>query len=141
MGVKSVLVAMVLALWASLTHAQTYTAENHLDMRITGMLLAPGTEKQEDIITVDISVQNTPMLLRLGRVEELTDREKSQASKNDVLFKKVRFTGPEALMEHLLKPETVGKVLTIEGWLNARSRVFQVTAVSEGSKAIPTSKE
>ena len=140
MMVRNIVAVTVLALWTSLAHAQTYTAEDHLDMRITGMLLAPDTPKQEDIVTVDISVQNTPMLLRLGKVEDLTEREKSRAAKNNVLFKKVRFTGPEALMEHLLKPETVGKVLTIEGWLNAHSRVFQVTAVSEGSKAIPTSK-
>ena len=138
--IKSVFVVAVFTLWANLAHAQTYTAENHLDMRITGVLLTPNTAKQEDIVTVDIAVQNTPMLLRLGKVEDLTDREKSQASKNEVLFKKVRFTGPEALMEHLLKPETVGKVLTIEGWLNAQTRIFQVTAVNEGSKAIPTAK-
>ena len=138
--VKSIFVVAILALGASLVQAQSYTSESRLDLRITGMLLAPGTEKQEDIVTVDISVRNTPMLLRLGKVEELTDREKPQASKNDVLFKKVRFTGPEELMEQLLKPETVGKVLTIEGWLNARTRIFQVTTVNEGGSAIPTAK-
>ena len=138
--VKNIFVVMMLALGASLVHAQSYTSESRLDLRITGMLLAPGTEKQEDIVTIDISVQHTPMLLRLGKVEELTDREKAQASKNDVLFKKVRFTGPEELMEQLLKPEMVGKVLTIEGWLNARTRIFQVTTVNEGGTAIPTAK-
>jgi hypothetical protein len=133
--VKGLLVWMLCVVWAGSAVAQTYTAEQHLDMRITGVLLAPDTPKRDDIVTVDISVQSTPMLLRLGKVEELSTREKSQVAKHDVLLKKVRFTGPEELMALLLKPETSGKVLTIEGWLNAQTHLFQVTAVHEGAKA------
>jgi hypothetical protein len=138
--VKGFLVGMLCAVWAGSAVAQTYTAEQRLDMRITGVLLALDTPKRDDVVTVDISVQNTPMLLRLGKVEELSTREKSQVAKNDVLLRKVRFTGPEELMARLLKPETIGKMLTIEGWLNAQDRLFQVTMVNESSEAMPTSK-
>jgi hypothetical protein len=137
---KGLLMWMLCAVWVGSAVAQTYTAEQRLDMRITGVLLALDTPKRDDVVTVDISVQNTPMLLRLGKVEELSTREKSQVAKNDVLLRKVRFTGPEELMARLLKPETIGKMLTIEGWLNAQDRLFQVTMVNESSEAMPTSK-
>ena len=139
MIVKNVIAALCLAVWTGIASAQPYTAEHRVDMRITGVLLASDTPKRDDVVTVDITVQNTPMLLRLGKVEELSTREKSQASKDDVLLRRVRFTGPEALMERLLKPETIGKVLTIEGWLNTRDRLFQVTAVNEPSTPAPLS--
>jgi hypothetical protein len=138
--VKGLLVWMLCAAGAGIAVAQTYTAEQHINMRITGVLLALDTPKRDDIVTVDISVQSTPMLLRLGKVEELSPREKSQTAKHDVLLRKVRFTGPEELMARLLKPETIGKVLTIEGWLNAQTRLFQVTAVNEGAEATSTLK-
>jgi len=140
MVVKGLLFGILCALWVGTASAQSYTAEQRLDMRITGVLLAPDTPKRDDIVTVDISVQSTPMLLRLGKVEDLSTREKSQAAKNDVLLRKVRFTGSEELMGRLLSSEKSGKVLTIEGWLNARDRLFQVTAVNESSETMPVSK-
>jgi hypothetical protein len=138
--VKGFFVWMLCVVWTGIAIAQTYTAEQHLDMRITGVLLALDAPKRDDLVTVDISVQSTPMLLRLGKVEELSPREKSQVAKHDVLLRKVRFTGPEELMTRLLRPETMGKVLTIEGWLNAQDRLFQVTAVNEETTTIPTAK-
>ena len=140
MTVKRLFFGILYVVWAGVVSAQTYTAEHRVDMRITGMLLAPDTPKRDDIVTVDIAVRNTPLLLRLGKVEDLSTREKSQVAKNEILLKKVRFTGPEELMVRLLKPETAGKVLTIEGWLNTQDRLFQVTAVNVGSAAIPTAK-
>jgi hypothetical protein len=138
--VKGFLVGMLCAVWVGIAVAQTYTAEQHLDMRITGVLLALDTPKRDDLVTVDISVQGKPMLLRLGKVEELSPREKSQAVEHAVLLRKVRFTGPEELTARLLKPETLGKVLTIEGWLNAQDRLFQVTVVNEGTATMPTAQ-
>jgi hypothetical protein len=117
--------------------AQTYTAEQHIDMRITGMLLMPDAPRSDDIVLVNISVQNKPLLLRLGKVEDLTPREKTQVAKGDVLLRQVRFTGPDKLMERLLEPDAIGKPLRIEGWLNAQDRLFQVTAVSEAPDAMP----
>ncbi|MBI3682546.1 MAG: hypothetical protein HY235_19375 [Acidobacteria bacterium] len=114
----------------NLASAQSYTANPHLDLRITGMLLPADTPKREDLPLVDISVQNKPLLLRLGQVEDVTERDKSQVNKTDVLFHQVRFTGGAELMERLLRPETIGKVVTIEGWLNTSTRLFQVTGVT-----------
>lgn len=142
MRIVSTLLTGVALLVAGLESAaaQPYNAEHHLDMRITGMILPADTPKQEDVPTVDISIQEKPMVLRLGKVEDLSTREKSQAAKNDVLLRLVRFTGSDDLMKRLLQPGSAGKVLTIEGWLNAQDRIFQVTAVNEASGATPATK-
>jgi hypothetical protein len=80
------------------------------------------------------------MLLRLGKVEDLTTREKAQAVKDEVLLRQVRFTGPEPLMARLLNQEWLGKALTIEGWLNTKDRLFQVTEVKEAADIVPAAK-
>ncbi len=121
---------MVSLVLVNLASAQSYTANPHLDLRLTGMLLPAATPKREDLPLVAISVQNTPILLRLGQVEDVTERDKSQVNKNDVLFHQVRFTGGTELIERLLRPDSMGKVVTIEGWLNTTTRLFQVTAVT-----------
>lgn len=126
--------------WTSLASAQDYKAEHRLDLRITGMVLPAETPPREDVVVVDISVQGKPLKLRVGKVEDLSVREKEQAAKTEILLHQIRFTGDAALMEHLLKMETVGKVITIEGWLNTQSRLFQVTAVADGSSAAPATK-
>jgi hypothetical protein len=40
-------------------------------------------------------------------------------------------------MERMLKPEILGRVLTIEGWLDTTQRRFQVTAVEEVTGVTP----
>jgi hypothetical protein len=124
----------------SLAHAQPYTSGQRVDLRITGTFLATDAPRREDFVTVDVSVQDRPMVLRLGKVEDLTTREKAQAVKDEVLLHNVRFTGAEAMMARLAKPETVGKTVTIEGWLNTKDRLFQVTDVHELTEATPASK-
>jgi hypothetical protein len=135
---RKVLAACIVSLvLVNRVSAQSYTANPHLDLRITGMLLPADTPKREDLPLVEISVQQTPMLFRLGQVEDVTERDKSQVNKNEVLFHQVRFTGGTELMERLLRPETLGKVVTIEGWLNTSTRLFQVTAVTVKGAAGP----
>jgi hypothetical protein len=112
-----------------------------MDLRITGALLAAEEQKRDDLILVDIMVQGKPMLLRIGKVEDVTLSKRTQAVKDEVLLRKVRFTGPEELMQRLQQPETLGKVVTIQGWLNTKDRLFQVTAVEQGTGATPASKE
>jgi hypothetical protein len=132
---------LIFLLWSlGLVHAQPYTTEQRVDLRITGVLLAAGAPKHDDIVTVDISVQEKPLVLRLGKVEDLTTREKAQAVKDEVLLRKVRFTGAESLMSQLLKSEATGKAMTIEGWLNTKTRLFQVTAVKEATDIVPAFK-
>ncbi len=132
---------VVFLLWSvGIVSAQPYTTEQRIDLRITGVFLAASAPRSEDIVTVDIVVQGKPLVLRLGRVEDLTPREKEQAVKDEVLLRQVRFTGAESLMSQLLKYEPTGKAITIEGWLNTKDRLFQVTAVKEATDIAPTSK-
>ena len=73
------------------------------------------------------------MMLRVGKVEELTSSEREQAVKWGVLFRQVRFYGPVPLLEQIAKAEGTGKVLTIEGQLDTKARQFLVTAVQNAT--------
>lgn len=117
-----------------------YPEQRPLDLRITGTFLASDQPKRDDLVTVDVTVQGKPMLLRLGKVEDLTTQERKQAVKGEVLLHKVHFTGAEDLMARLQKPEMIGKVITIEGWLDTQSRRLQVTAIKETTDSVPASK-
>lgn len=133
-----------MALWVfgvSIAIAQSpYPEQRPLDLRVTGAFLPGDQQKRDDIVTVDVSVQGKPMLLRIGKVEDLTTQERAQAVKGEVLLRKVHFTGPEELMVRLQKPEMVGKVVTLEGWLDTQSRRFQVTTVKETTEVAPATK-
>lgn len=108
-----------------------------VSVRVTGTLLPVEGQDREDIITVPIFVQGQPWLLRIGKVEELTESEKAQAVRQDVLLRQVRFYGPEELVGKLRKPDVAGKVFTIEGRLDTREKRFLVTGVKELTDSHP----
>jgi hypothetical protein len=131
-------ISLVLSLWwASAASAQSPYPDRPVDLRITGTLLSVETPKREDLATVTIFVRDTPLVLRIGKVEDLTTQERERAMKDDVLLRQVRFYGSDTLMERMLKPEILGRVLTIEGWLDTSQRRFQVTTVEEVAGATP----
>lgn len=138
---RTILVIVLAALNIGVALAQSpYPEQRPLDLRITGTFLAPDQQKRDDLVTVDVTVQGKPMLLRVGKVEDLTIQERKQAVKGEVLLHKVHFTGAEDLMMRLQKPEMIGKVITIEGWLDSQSRRLQVTAIKETTDAVPAAK-
>src|SRR5262249_38072235 len=100
------------------------------DIRVTGALLAPSAKEEEDIVTVNIFLGDEPRLLRVGSVENLSPDEKERAVDAGILMRQVRFYGPDDLMKRLQQPETVGKVLTIEGRLDFQERRFLVKSVT-----------
>jgi len=122
---------------ASVVSAQSPYPDRPVDLRITGTLLSIETPKRDDLATVSIFVRDSPLVLRIGKVEDLTTQERERAIKDDVLLRQVRFYGPDTLMERMLKPEILGRVLTIEGWLDTTQKRFQVTVVEEVSGATP----
>ena len=140
---EKTIVSMVLWVFGvSLAIAQSpYPEQRPLDLRVTGAFVSTDQQKRDDIVTVNVSVQGKPMLLRIGKVEDLTTQERAQAVKGEVLLRKVHFTGPEEMMARLQKPEMVGKVITLEGWLDTQSRRFQVTTVKETTQETPASQE
>lgn len=117
-----------------------YPEQRPLDLRVTGSFLPTDQQKRDDIVTIDVSVQGKPMLLRIGKVEDLTPQERKQAMKGEVLFRKVYFTGPEEMMARLQSPEMTGKMITLEGWLDTQSRRFMVTTLKETTETNPASK-
>ena len=122
----------------SLAIAQSpYPEQRPLDLRMTGAFLSTDQQKRDDIVTIDVSVQGKPMWLRIGKVEDLTTQERAQAVKSEVLFRKVYFTGPEEMMARLQEPEMVGKMITLEGWLDTQSRRFMVTTLKETTEKTP----
>jgi hypothetical protein len=138
---RTIFVVVLATLNISLAFAQSpYPEQRPLDLRITGTFIAPDQQKRDDLVTVDVTVQGKPMLLRIGKVEDLTIQERKQAVKGEVLLHKVYFTGAEDLMTRLQKPEIIGKVITIEGWLDTQSKRLQVTTIKETTDAAPASK-
>ena len=117
---------------AGLVHAQS--SERLVKLRVTGTLVPQEAAQREDLFTVTIVVQDTPLLLRVGQVEELTTSERAQV-RDALVLRQVRFSGPAALLARLQQPERRGRVLTIEGMLELTARLFMVTAVKEAPSA------
>ena len=113
---------------AGLVRAQS--GERLVKLRVTGTLVPQEAAQREDLFTVPIVVQDTPLLLRVGQVEELTTSERAQV-RDAVVLRQVRFSGPATLLARLQQPERRGRVLTIEGMLEPTARLFLVTAVKE----------
>jgi len=119
--------------WPHAADAQPAILEGPIKLRVTGELLPPKDLPSEDVVTANVLVQDKPMMLRVGKVEELTSSEREQAVKWGVLFRQVRFYGPEPLLEQIAKAEGTGKALTIEGQLDTKARQFLVTAVQNAT--------
>ena len=121
--------------WPHAADAQPAILEGPIKLRVTGELLPPKDLPSEDVVTANVLVQDKPMMLRVGKVEELTSSEREQAVKWGVLFRQVRFYGPTPLLEQLVKEEGTGKTLTIEGQLDTKARQFLVTSVQNAVAA------
>ena len=125
-------VLLVAVCGAGLVHAQS--GERLVHLRVTGTLVPLEASQREDLYTVPIVVQEKPLLLRVGQVEELTTAERAQV-REALVLRQVRFNGPAALLAQLQQPERRGRVLTIEGMLDPTARLFLVTAVKEAPNA------
>jgi len=113
---------------ASAANAQPAASFDHpVKLRVTGTLYPTEQQPRDDLIMVNILVEDKPLLLRVGKVEELTHTEREQAVKWGVLLRQVRFYGPIELINQLQE----GKALTIEGQLDTKGRQFLVSAVKE----------
>jgi len=137
MKYRLALVLLVSVFWAGVISAQPAYLERPTKLRVTGMLLPAEEQQRDDLVTVNIVVEDKPLLLRIGKVEELTHTEREQTVKWGVLLRQVRFYGPDALIGRLREPEIVGKILTIEGQLDTKARQFLVTAVEEATATAP----
>ena len=127
-------VLLLVVCGAGLVRAQS--DERLVHLRVTGTLVPPEAAQREDLFTVPIVVQEKPLLLRVGQVEELTTAERAQV-REALVLRQVRFNGPPALLARLQQPARNGRVLTIEGMLDPTARLFLVTAVKEAPNAPP----
>jgi len=126
-----VMVFLVFFSWDSPVDAQPAILDRPMRLRVTGELLSAKGQPSEDIVTANVIVHDKPMLLRVGKVEELSSSEREQAVKWGVLFRQVRFYGPTPLLQQIEKEEGTGKTVTIEGELDTRVRQFLVKSVQE----------
>ena len=83
------------------------------------------------MVTATIFVQDKPWFFRVGKAEGLTSAEREQAVKEGALLEQVRFQGPDAIMRRLQKANMIGKLLVIEGQLDAKGRRFVISSVEE----------
>ena len=121
--------------WPHSAGAQPAMLDRPIKLRVTGELLPPKDSPPEDVVTANVLIEDKPMMLRVGKVEELTSSEREQAVKWGVLFRQVRFYGPVPLLQQIEKAEGTGKALTIEGQLDTKARQFLVTAVQDANGA------
>ncbi len=132
MKLRTLSVLFLVVCGAGLVRAQS--GERLVHLRVTGTLMPLEAAQREDLFTVPIVVQDTPLLLRVGQVEELTTSERAQV-REALVLRQVRFSGPPALLARLQQPERRGRVLTIEGMLEPTARLFLVTTVKEAPSA------
>lgn len=122
----SVLMFLVAVCTAHVARAQPAASfDQPVKLRVTGTLHPSETQPRDDLVMVNILVEDKPLLLRVGTVEELTRTERVQAVKWGVLLRQVRFYGPTELITQLQE----GKALTIEGQLDTKGRQFLVSNV------------
>jgi hypothetical protein len=123
-----VLILCVVVCTARSVNAQPAASFDHpVKLRVTGTLHPDEKQPRDDLVMVNILVEDKPLLLRVGKVEELTRTERQQAVKWGVLLRQVRFYGPTELISKLQE----GKALTIEGELDTKGRQFLVSDVKE----------
>ena len=127
-------ILFVLVWWAAAEAADTIYPERPKDVRVTGTLLPATAQPSEDLVTVRIYLKDAPRLLRVGKIEDLTEDERKRAVKEGILIRQVRFYGPDNLIDRLTQPAIVGKVITIEGRLDPQERRFLVKSVTEASR-------
>jgi hypothetical protein len=132
--VLSAYVIFVAVSYGSSASAQPVYPDRPMKLRVTGMLLPTNEPKREDLITIPIFVEDSAWLLRIGKVEELNPSGREEKIKEDLLFRQVRFYGPDALLARMQQ----GKTLTIEGQLDDKTRRFLVTEVSEATAPSPS---
>jgi hypothetical protein len=104
------------------------------------MLLPHEEQQRDDLVTATIFIQDKPWLFRVGKAEGLTRAEREQAVHDGALLQQVRFSGPDAVMRRLQKANLIGKLLVIEGQLDAKGRRFSVTSVEEAKDAVSQSR-
>jgi hypothetical protein len=137
-----VMTFVILLSWHHTAEGQPAMLDRPMKLRVTGEMLPAADQPDDDIVTANILIDDKPMRLRVGKVEELTSSERTQAVKWGVLFRQVRFYGPTAFLEQLAKEEGTGKALTIEGQLDTKARQFLVTSVqTSATPTRPSSKQ
>ena len=118
--------------WAPIAYsAEPIYPDRPVDVRITGTLLPYEEEPREDLITMKVFVEDTPWLLRIGKIEDLTTEEKKRAVEEGVLMRQVRFIGSDEALAPLRQADIAGKVLVIEGNLDFKAKRFRVKSVTE----------
>ena len=124
----AVLIAMF---WATMASAQSVNSPQPTKVRVTGTMLPFEEQQRDDLVTATIFVQDKPWFFRVGKAEGLTSEEREQAVKDGALLEQVRFQGPDAIMRRLQKANLIGKLLVIEGQLDAKGRRFLISSVEE----------
>jgi hypothetical protein len=125
------IVLFFLTVWTTGLQAQYPYPDRLLHVGVTGALLPMDQEKRKDIITVNVFIKDQPQLLRLGKIEKITQQQKDRAVEQDVLLKQMRMFGPTELIEQLSGSDIIGKTITIEGKIDTTEKRFLVYAVQE----------
>jgi hypothetical protein len=102
-----------------------------MKVRVTGTMLPFEEQQRDDLVTATIFIQDKPWFFRVGKAEGMSSEQREQAVKEGALLEQVRFQGPDAVMRRLQKANLIGKLLILEGELDAKGRRFIISSVEE----------
>lgn len=128
---------LVAVFWANVASAHAPYPNPTPRVRVTGMLLPLDAQDRRDHSTLPVFIQGQHRLLRLDTVEELMARERDRTILRELCPRQVRLYAADDLILPLLRPESVGKFLTIEGRLSLRERRLLITAVEDVTEVGP----
>ena len=87
MRLRTIISLVLVISSASVVSAQSPYPDRPVDLRVTGMLLSAETPKRDDLATVNIFVRDTPLVLRIGKVEDLPSIERERADADERLVR------------------------------------------------------
>ena len=132
------LILLVSVFWSTAALAQTIPLLPRIEppplVRFTGALLPLEEAGHRGLYALTILIKEKKWILRLAKVETLTGTNRGWTILQDLFPPQVRFIGPEDLIQLLQKPESAGKLLTIEGRLYTGDRRFFIMAVGEATE-------
>jgi hypothetical protein len=122
---------LITLFWVPLASVQAEDSTQPMKVRVTGTMLPFEEQQRDDLVTATIFIQDKPWFFRVGKAEGMSSEQREQAVKEGALLEQVRFQGPDSVMRRLQKANLVGKLLVIEGELDAKGRRFIISSVEE----------
>jgi hypothetical protein len=118
--------------------AEARVRAHPLVVRFVGTFQPYAKEEAGALHTLTVSHKDQLWLFKVERVNVISGGQDSGTMLlSRIVPPRLALSGPSAFIESLKKPETLGKRLTLQGWLDLRVRTLRVAEVQEEPAAAP----